>query len=56
VFLADRVIVLSKGPGSIVSADIKINLPRPRNDASKTEPEFLALVGMIRDLIQKEKK
>jgi NitT/TauT family transport system ATP-binding protein len=53
VFLADRVIVLSKGPGSVVSADIEINLPRPRSDASKVDPEFLALVGKIRDLILK---
>ncbi|MDF9839755.1 MULTISPECIES: ABC transporter ATP-binding protein [unclassified Paenibacillus] len=51
VFLADRVIVLSKGPGSVVSADIEINLPRPRNEASKADPEFLSKVAQIRQLI-----
>jgi NitT/TauT family transport system ATP-binding protein len=51
VFLADRVIVLSKGPGSVVSADIEIHLPRPRTEATKTEPEFLSKVAEIRDII-----
>ncbi|MCY9666819.1 ABC transporter ATP-binding protein [Paenibacillus alginolyticus] len=51
VFLADRVIVLSKGPGSMVSADIEIRLPRPRTEATKTESEFLSKVAEIRDII-----
>jgi NitT/TauT family transport system ATP-binding protein len=51
VFLADRVIVLSKGPGSTVSADIEIDLARPRSEATKSEPAFLAKVQQIRNLI-----
>ncbi|GGG06541.1 ABC transporter ATP-binding protein [Paenibacillus abyssi] len=56
VFLADRVIVLSKGPGSVVAADLEIKLPRPRNEATKADPEFLAKVAEIRELILNEKK
>ncbi|MBP1154110.1 MULTISPECIES: ABC transporter ATP-binding protein [unclassified Paenibacillus] len=52
VFLADRVIVLSKGPGSVVSADMEIRLPRPRTEGTKKEPEFLAMVAEIREIIR----
>jgi NitT/TauT family transport system ATP-binding protein len=52
VFLADRVIVLSKGPGSVVSADMEIRLPRPRTEAMKSEPEFLSKVSEIREIIR----
>jgi NitT/TauT family transport system ATP-binding protein len=51
VFLADRVIVLSRGPGSTVAADIPIGLARPRNERTKAEPEFLARVHEIRNII-----
>ncbi len=36
VYLADRIIVLSKNPANVV-ADIKIDLPRPRN---RKDPKF----------------
>lgn len=36
VYLADRIIVLSKNPAKIVG-DIKVNLPRPRN---RKDPKF----------------
>jgi NitT/TauT family transport system ATP-binding protein len=53
VFLADRVIVLSKGPAHLV-ADIRVGLPRPRLPAVKRSPEFLALVDEITDLVMKQ--
>jgi NitT/TauT family transport system ATP-binding protein len=53
VFLADRVIVLSKGPARLV-ADIRVGLPRPRLPAVKRSPEFLALVDEITGLVMNQ--
>jgi NitT/TauT family transport system ATP-binding protein len=53
VFLADRVVVLSKGPAHL-EADIRIDLPRPRLPAVKRSPEFLALVDEITDLVMQQ--
>lgn len=39
IFLADRVVVMSPGPGRIVR-DVRVDLPRPRDVSS---PEFNAL-------------
>jgi NitT/TauT family transport system ATP-binding protein len=39
VYLADRVIVMSKSPGRVI-ADIRIDLPRPRGEVRLT-PEYL---------------
>ena len=47
IFLADRVVVMSPGPGRIV-ADIPITLPRPRDILS---PEFNALRGSLGALL-----
>ncbi len=41
VFLADRVVVLSARPGTVVHEEV-ISLPRPRTRAMVTEPAFLA--------------
>lgn len=51
VFLADRVIVLSPGPGAKVAAEFEINLPRPRSAATREEPEFQNLVTQMRQLL-----
>lgn len=40
VFLADRVVVLSSRPGTVVHEET-INLPRPRTRSMVTSPEFL---------------
>lgn len=40
IYLADRVLVLSAGPGTI-RASIPINLPRPRNPEVLLSPEFI---------------
>ncbi|OQA46228.1 MAG: Aliphatic sulfonates import ATP-binding protein SsuB [Chloroflexi bacterium ADurb.Bin325] len=47
VFLADRVIVMSPRPGR-VRAEFAIPLPRPRDIAVTTEPEFVALTRAVR--------
>jgi NitT/TauT family transport system ATP-binding protein len=55
VFLGDHVVVLSKGPGTTVAKIIDVNFKRPRSEALKRSPEFLAIVDEIWDCI-KEKK
>jgi NitT/TauT family transport system ATP-binding protein len=40
VYLADRVIVMSKGPGRII-ADITVDLPRPRRMDMRATPEYI---------------
>lgn len=47
VYMADRVIVLSRRPGRIVG-ELEIDLPRPRN---RKEPEFYGWVDEIYSLI-----
>ncbi len=49
VFMADRVIVLSKRPGTII-ADVPIDLPRPRSDHVR-DPEFFEMCDMLKRLI-----
>jgi len=49
VFMADRVIVLSKRPGRVIG-DIPIDLPRPRQDHER-DPEFYEMCDMIRRMI-----
>jgi NitT/TauT family transport system ATP-binding protein len=51
VFLADRVVVMSSHPGR-VRAVLTIDLPRPRNEATRTDPRFAALAKEIWDLIR----
>jgi NitT/TauT family transport system ATP-binding protein len=53
VFLADRVIVLSRGPAHLV-ADVRIDLARPRLPAVKRTPEFLELTDHITDLVMQQ--
>ncbi len=52
VFLADRVVVMSSQPGR-VTAIIDVDLPRPRQEPVRTDPEFGRLTqeiwGLIRD-------
>jgi NitT/TauT family transport system ATP-binding protein len=51
VFLGERVIVLSNNPGQVV-AEIEVDLPRDRELTLKRAPEFLALRGVIEDLVR----
>ena len=50
VFLADRVVVLSKGH---VLDDIRIDLPRPRKwDALNADPQFQRLTGLVLEKVR----
>lgn len=55
IFLADRVVVLSKGPASAVSAIVEVGFPRPRNEDIKSEPAFIQQVNEIWHLIKSDK-
>jgi NitT/TauT family transport system ATP-binding protein len=48
VELADRILVLSSGPGRLV-ADLKVELPRPRN---RRKEGFNALTDKVFSLIE----
>jgi NitT/TauT family transport system ATP-binding protein len=50
VYLADRVLVMSRRPGRIV-LDRAVDLPRPRTLADTFDPHFVAIVHQIRDTI-----
>jgi len=49
VFLADRIIVLSKRPGHVI-ADIHVDVERPRTEHAR-DPEFFEMCDMIKRLI-----
>jgi len=53
VFLADRVVVMSRHPGRI-RAVLTIGLPRPRDDAIRADPRFGHLAEEIWSLIRDE--
>ena len=48
VFLSERIVVLSARPGRII-ADLKIDLPEVRDNATRTTPEF---VRHMREVLQ----
>ncbi|MEK6720490.1 MAG: ABC transporter ATP-binding protein [Chloroflexota bacterium] len=50
IYLSDRVIVMSARPGRIL-ADIRVDLPRPRELKIKRSPAFVALTDQIWSLI-----
>ena len=51
VYLADRVVVLSSGPGRVI-ADIRVQLPRPRSQAeTRSRDDFVALRTKLLQLI-----
>jgi NitT/TauT family transport system ATP-binding protein len=51
VFLADRVLVMSRSPGRIVDI-IQVDLPRPRPLSAREMPEFINHVAHIRQLFE----
>lgn len=58
IVLADRVVVMSAGPGSRVVGEVAVTLPRPRDvSALATTDEYLALYrqiwGMLGDEVEK---
>jgi NitT/TauT family transport system ATP-binding protein len=50
IYLADRVIVMSRRPGCI-KGEVKINLARPRTGQMLTSPEFIGHEQKIRELV-----
>lgn len=53
VFLSDRIVVMSASPGRII-ADIKVTLPRPREQSLLTSAEFMDYKRQCLDLIRQE--
>ena len=51
LFLADRVLVLTQRPGKI-KLDVKVDLPRPRNDDMRYTPHFGKLARKLRGAIE----
>lgn len=51
VFLSNRIIVLSANPGRIHS-EIKVDLPYPRTEETRSLPEFHRLVGEVSRLLR----
>ena len=52
VYVGDRVIVLTPGPGRIL-ADLSVNLPEPRDQtATKELPEFVHLRAEVSRLVR----
>lgn len=53
VFLADRVVVMSASPGRLI-ADIKVDLPRPRNADMVSSKEYIETKKECMELIRSE--
>jgi NitT/TauT family transport system ATP-binding protein len=53
IFLADRILIMSASPGSII-ADLTVELPRPRNAEIGTTEDFVALKRECLSYIRKE--
>jgi NitT/TauT family transport system ATP-binding protein len=53
VFLSSRVIVMSARPGRITHT-IEIDLPRPRNDATRETERYFALITQVREALRAE--
>ena len=51
LFLADRVLVLSQRPGKL-NLDLKVDLPRPREDEMRYTAHFGKLARKLRDAIE----
>jgi len=55
VLLADRVIVMSNGPGARVAEDLRVPAPRPRTGESMRLNEMQDLAAHLRDLLMTRK-
>lgn len=55
VFLSDRVVVLSTRPAT-VRRDVVVDLPRPRELAVVTSPEFAAIEGELIEVLHEESR
>jgi NitT/TauT family transport system ATP-binding protein len=52
VFLGDQVVVLSKGPATVVREILRVDFPRPREEGIKRTPAFMEVVDHIWHLIR----
>jgi NitT/TauT family transport system ATP-binding protein len=55
VFMADRVVVLSRRPGEVLDS-VPIKLTRPRSESQQGEPAFIQAVDRIWGLIKSQAK
>lgn len=55
VHLSDRVIVLSARPATVVH-EVRVDLPRPRDPAGLTAPEFVALERELLEVLHDESR
>ena len=53
IYLADRIVVMSAGPGRILE-DLAIELPRPRDDDVRSSPAFVEYRQRIWRLLERE--
>src|SRR5688500_2136702 len=53
VFFSSRVVVMSARPGRITHT-IEIDLPRPRNDATRETERYFALITQVREALRAE--
>ncbi len=53
VFMADRVVVLSRRPGRVLDI-ARVGLPRPRTEAQQADPAFIGAVDRIWGLIKSQ--
>lgn len=55
VFLADRVLVLSRGPGTVI-ADIPVPLERPRHREQRFTPPFIDLCKHVSEVLRQSEE
>jgi len=53
VFLADRVVVMARAPGS-VKASVDITLARPRGEETRSDPQYLELFNTLWGMIRRD--
>jgi NitT/TauT family transport system ATP-binding protein len=55
VFLADRVVVLSRGPGTII-AEIPVSLERPRHREQRFSPVFIDICRHVSEVLRQSEE
>jgi NitT/TauT family transport system ATP-binding protein len=55
VLLADRVIVLTRGPASTIQETLAIDLPRPRDEEVRDDPQFVEYTHRIDHLLRHQR-
>jgi NitT/TauT family transport system ATP-binding protein len=54
VLMGDRIVVLSRGPGSTIKAVIDVPLPRPRDIRMRNSKQFLDIVSAVWEAVREE--